>query len=524
MIQTDSFLRRKEAVSIKKKAGLLALSGVILYALLLLLLLQSERACPDANIRTFSDALWYSLVTLTTVGYGDLYPVSPIGRAIASFFLFLSAGLLASLLVFLFSILKEQLLPRLQLSYLRRKPCYLFSELNPLSLALAENLTASGHREAFLFCGADPETADVSLPHAFRVPQELRTLAPSFSHPGSAAFLVSRNAAENYALAAQLPLPVYCRGSEVAGLHAHFFDEASCAARTYWQTFPLRHSEQVLCILGNGKLAEAVLESALQVTCRLPFVPTCIHLFGDWTAFCRLHAAVLTAFSDREEEDKDALCFHPEDWRSHLPLLASADRILLCDDAEEVNAETASLLSRFCAVSGTVYAAASIPPVLGISFGGLAGALTAENVLQDTLDARAKLLHDLYCRRTGTQMSWESLSPFLKASNRAAADSLATKLALLLPEAQEVTPEACSRAYALWQASGRDAFRRNEHERWSRFYRYYNWQYGPEKNEQARTHPCLVPYDSLSPAEKEKDDSAWEQLDLLAEAKEERAV
>ncbi len=511
-------------VSIKKKAGLIALLGIFLYAVLLLLLLHAESTCPEATIRTFGDALWYSLVTLTTVGYGDLYPVSPVGRGIASLFLLLSTGVLASLLVFLYSFLKEHLLPGIRLSSLRRKPCYLFSESSPLSRTLAKNLAAAGHRETFLFCHSDPETTDASLPQARWVRQELRTLAPSFSHPGSAAFLVSRNTAENYTLAAQLSLPVYCRGTEVAGLKAHFFDEASCAARTYWHMYPLRPPERVLCILGNGKLAEAMLTSALQVTCRLPFVSTSIHLFGDWNAFRRLHPAVLTAFSDREEEDKDALLFHPEDWRSHLPLLAGADRILLCEDAEEANAETACLLSRFCAVSGTVYAAAPVPPALGISFGGPTGALTAENVLQDTLDARAKLLHDLYCRRAGSQIPWETLSPFLKASNRAAADSLATKLTLLLPDAPEVTPDACRRAYALWQASGRDAFRRNEHERWSRFYRFYNWQYGPEKNEKARTHPCLVPYDSLTLAEQEKDDSAWEQLGLLADAKEERAL
>lgn len=62
------------------------------YFLLLSLLLHYEAANPISHIRTWGDAIWYSAVTLTTVGYGDVYPISTTGKIIGYVFLLLSLG------------------------------------------------------------------------------------------------------------------------------------------------------------------------------------------------------------------------------------------------------------------------------------------------------------------------------------------------------------------------------------------------------------------------------------------------
>jgi voltage-gated potassium channel len=45
--------------------------------------LIAERGDPKANILTGGDALWWAIVTITTTGYGDLYPVTRGGRVVA---------------------------------------------------------------------------------------------------------------------------------------------------------------------------------------------------------------------------------------------------------------------------------------------------------------------------------------------------------------------------------------------------------------------------------------------------------
>lgn len=59
-----------------------------------LAVLQAERHAPGALITDVGRALWWSLVTVTTVGYGDISPVTPTGRVVATGFMLFGIALL----------------------------------------------------------------------------------------------------------------------------------------------------------------------------------------------------------------------------------------------------------------------------------------------------------------------------------------------------------------------------------------------------------------------------------------------
>ncbi len=54
---------------------------------------EVESGRPGANIKGFGDSVWWAFSTVSTVGYGDRYPVTPAGRAIAAVLMIVGVSL-----------------------------------------------------------------------------------------------------------------------------------------------------------------------------------------------------------------------------------------------------------------------------------------------------------------------------------------------------------------------------------------------------------------------------------------------
>jgi len=68
-------------------------AGIIVIGSFVILSVESQH--PDSQINSMLDAVWWTVATVTTVGYGDIVPVTDTGKIVAIFFMFFGIGVLA---------------------------------------------------------------------------------------------------------------------------------------------------------------------------------------------------------------------------------------------------------------------------------------------------------------------------------------------------------------------------------------------------------------------------------------------
>lgn len=518
----------------KKRRLLLGCAAVLLvYGLLIAALWACER---DAQMEDPFDALWYSLVTITTVGYGDMVPQSTGGKLIGSLFLLLSTGFLSVVIGFGITLASGWFIPALCMRLGRRREWYVFSDFNEASRALADALEAEAPDALMIFCNTGDGGRAQRLYRRGRLmlrqPVEAVLSERSARARKRNVFLIGTDERVNMKAAVMLHRQYgmhacFCRTNampDASMVGITLFNQHDNCARLYWQRHPLQGHERSIVLIGCGRFAAALLNRALLVNVLLPEQRIVYHAFGDWSAYREIHSGLGAAVAlDGEAADRDSLIFHDQPWQALHELIGKADRVILCHDDMAENWDDLQTLRRYYALAGNVYARMTDGEDNPLFFGDEDEIFTPELVMRMELNRMARKLHELYRRETGgAAPPWEQLTDFMQQSNIAAADHLLTKVRILLPQrdVRALNADVCREAYARYCSDMavpqlRSLYQRIEHERWCRFYYLHNWQYDPERCDRLRRHNCLKPHELLDEGARIKDEQAWKLIGML---------
>ncbi|MDE6984033.1 MAG: hypothetical protein K2O99_05775 [Lachnospiraceae bacterium] len=504
-----------------------------IYLLLLAILCLSEHGSSAATIRSFKDAFWYSLVTLTTVGYGDLTPVTPLGKAVGVIFLLMSAGIMMTLFGAAVSFVTSEGLPLFLLGFQRRKNWYYFADCGVESRTLAANILREDPDTVIIFGEKrDERTEFPDYPCLFINASPARIVAhKKNTGPNCKVFLMKENDIGVNPRAIDLhtlPVEVYARttnGQDHLSGNINFFHSYDCCARQYWHSKPLCRAENTVVIIGFGHYGHCILERAILTNIIAVDQHVAYHIFGDAAEFLATHCHLQETFSlGKTSETTDSLIFHEELWALNHTLMEQADRIIICPDDETQGWNIYWRLNSYYHVTGTVHLHSNRKTPGVTYFGTNEEIYTPNQIMRTALNKAAITINELFCRAVSyPTKTWDELDAFHRESTIAAADPLLMKIRVLLNDETitELTPEITQKAYQNYcetkkSASLHEMYRQLDHTRWLRFYTYYNWTYGPARHDIKRQHPMLCPYENLKPEQRRERDAAWELLGSIA--------
>lgn len=502
------------------------------YVALLAVLVLCERDQPGSQIHTLGDAVWYSLVTISSVGYGDMTPVSPAGHVIGVMFLLMSMGILVALFGSVVSMVTSEGLPMFRLKLRRKKNWYYFAEFNAEADVLARDILREDPDGVIIFgINREKETEKPDYPCLYINVSPARIVAnkKGIGQRCKLFFLDEDDIGRNMKAVNvhELDADVYARtmsGQEKMSGNINFFHSYDCCARSFWRDNPLDATEDVIVLIGFGNYGTALLERAILMNINDSNFDVSYHVFGDGERFRQIHVNLGYAMGINEDlPGHDSIYFHDESWETAHELIRRADRIIICEDREETGWDYYWQLQRYYDHKGNIYLRSNRMAPGVRYFGTNEQIYTVNQIVRTRLNDAARLMNDLYRRSVDESLDWDELSDQLKQSKIAAADHLIMKIRILLGDRtissfdRQTFLAAFGKLLEAEKDPARlDELRRIEHARWVRYYAYCNWKYGKVKDEEKRENPMICEYDELTEDQKSYHDRAWELIEEIS--------
>ena len=129
-------------MSSRKRIIRITIAILAAFAVFIVLLPAVESKAEGSTIHTVGDAIWYAFITLTTVGYGDLYPVTAAGKIMGAALALCSLGVLTALIGLFISFINGQAGPLMRLRSAAGRKWYAFNDENKQSEDFAESVLA----------------------------------------------------------------------------------------------------------------------------------------------------------------------------------------------------------------------------------------------------------------------------------------------------------------------------------------------------------------------------------------------
>lgn len=524
----------KRLLSVLKHYVVAFAAIMAVYFILLLLLIRAEKASPDASILNLGQAVWYSLATFTTVGYGDLYPVTSAGRMISSVFLIIGISLLGFFVGFTMDFV-SRMRPVITLTMKSDRPWYIFTAKTVNAMLFAENLKKVRPNAMVIYASTMNDDKNFRDLCVSWTPEELLDRRGSLY---DAHLLCTKdNDMDNFLDAvglADFEVPIICFSSFTPSYHPmniNFFSLDDCTARAFWQQYPVKKYDEEIVIIGFDNAGQMMLDRALELNVLYEKQKIRYHVFGDSSEYCRNRKMLGEIVSlNQPSEDMDSVFFHDELWNEDGSLLGSADRIVLCSDSEEENIKILHTIQTFFAIRGNLYIYNSNVRGIATSFGRAGDMLTPAYVLHNRLTDMAMCRHEMFRFIIGESIPmWEDLNSLTKDMNYIATDHISMKVRILLGDEapdqsfDELNPKILRKAYNIFQDSSeeeKERFRKIEHTRTMRYYKLYNFVLGDTVDDDKRINLMIRPYEELGENEKQAIDISWMLLNELASHKE----
>ncbi len=267
----------------------------------------------------------------------------------------------------------------------------------------------------------------------------------------------------------------------------------------------LSHQESTLHIvlIGSGFLLEEILNYGVQLNIYHKDQKIIYHIFGAFENYEGLHHKL----SKTEKEDwteyeiypKDTLRFYHKPWQQQGETIHQGNMLILAGKDDVETLEMASQLKLAFPLNMPFYLHLKESDLLETafsqknniySFGHMEEICTAEQITNNKAIDYGTKLNGVYANAKSPEEAielWQKLSHFHQNSN----------LFSILFWINRLDDEKI--------ANSIEELAELEHIRWNRFHYMYNWVYGEKKNNEARTHPCLIDFHDLSREEKDKD-------------------